>query len=120
MMNLKPWSGTLRKAGLTQIWGAVFINSASRGRERASQAAIVQSYIFEASMGKKYKSEILGIIHQNQSANLEVGAITEKQMREWDEMCLVSEPVSRETSARTVSTRPASPLFAAGRGSSQN
>ena len=40
----------------------------------------------------KYKSEIYMVIHQDAIADFEVGAISEAQMREFDQMCLVQEP----------------------------
>ena len=40
----------------------------------------------------KYKSEIFEVIHQDATANFEIGAITPAQMREFDEMCLVRKP----------------------------
>ncbi|MDR0457111.1 MAG: hypothetical protein LBH20_10565 [Treponema sp.] len=39
----------------------------------------------------KYKSEIYEVIHQDARANFEVGAISEAEMREFNEMCLVHE-----------------------------
>jgi putative transcriptional regulator len=39
----------------------------------------------------KYKSEIYEAIHQDAIADLEVGAISETRMREYDEMCLISD-----------------------------
>ena len=36
----------------------------------------------------KYKSDILETIHENATANFEIGAISEARMREYDEMCL--------------------------------
>ncbi|MCL1993747.1 MAG: hypothetical protein FWG66_12465 [Spirochaetes bacterium] len=39
----------------------------------------------------KYKSEIFKAVHQDAVADFEVGAISETQMREYDEMCLVQE-----------------------------
>ena len=39
----------------------------------------------------KYRSEIYEVVHQDAKANFEVGAISEAQMREFDEMCLVHE-----------------------------
>jgi len=39
----------------------------------------------------KYKSDILEVIHENATANFEIGAISEERMREYDEMCLVEE-----------------------------
>jgi putative transcriptional regulator len=40
----------------------------------------------------KYKSEIYEVIHQDAVADFEVGAISEAEMKEYDEMCLVHEP----------------------------
>jgi len=39
----------------------------------------------------KYKSDILEAIHENATANFEIGAISEKRMREYDEMCLIKD-----------------------------
>ena len=40
----------------------------------------------------KYKSEIFEVVYQDALACFEVGAISEAEMREFDEMCLVKEP----------------------------
>ena len=40
----------------------------------------------------KYKSEICKVMHQDAMADFEVGAISEKRMREYDKDCLVHEP----------------------------
>jgi DNA-binding transcriptional regulator YiaG len=37
----------------------------------------------------KYKSDILETIHENATANFEIGAISKERMREYDEMCLI-------------------------------
>jgi len=39
----------------------------------------------------KYKSEIYEVLHQDAMADFEVGAISETQMREYDELCLIQE-----------------------------
>jgi len=39
----------------------------------------------------KYKSDILEMIHENATANFEIGAISEERMREYDEMCLIED-----------------------------
>jgi len=39
----------------------------------------------------KYKSDAYEAIHENATAMYEIGAISEKKMREFDEMCLVQE-----------------------------
>jgi DNA-binding transcriptional regulator YiaG len=46
-------------------------------------------------MEKKYKSELLGAIHEGALANFEVGAISEEKMREWPRVCLVQEQPSK-------------------------
>jgi len=43
-------------------------------------------------MHGSYKSEIYEAIHQDATAMLEIGAISEAKMREFDKMCLVQEP----------------------------
>ena len=40
----------------------------------------------------KYKSDILETIHENATANFEIGAISGERMREYDEMCLTEDP----------------------------
>ena len=40
----------------------------------------------------KYKSDAYEAIHEDAMANFEVGAISEAEMREFDKMCLISEP----------------------------
>ena len=41
---------------------------------------------------RKYKSEIYEVVHQDAMANFEVGAISEVEMKEFDDMCFVEEP----------------------------
>jgi len=55
----------------------------------------------------KYKSEIYEVVHQDAMANFEVGAISEAQMREFDEMCL-----ARDTETDRVE-KPAAVEYAA-------
>ena len=50
----------------------------------------------------RYKSEIYEVVHQDAVANFEVGAISEIEMREFDEMCLEQEPVVEYTSNKTM------------------
>ena len=38
-----------------------------------------------------YKSEIYEVIHQSATEKFEIGAISEARMREYEEMCLVTE-----------------------------
>ena len=49
----------------------------------------------------KYKSEIYEVIHQDAMANYEVGAISETEMQEFNEMCLVQEPESVYAAKKT-------------------
>jgi DNA-binding transcriptional regulator YiaG len=49
----------------------------------------------------KYKSDILEMIHENATANFEIGAISEAKMREYDEMCLIG---NSQTTQRTDSS----------------
>jgi DNA-binding transcriptional regulator YiaG len=58
----------------------------------------------------KYKSEILEVVHEDATAMFEVGAISTAQMREFDKMCLVQEPIpayKAQTPAKTEQIRPA-------------
>jgi DNA-binding transcriptional regulator YiaG len=53
-------------------------------------------------MEKKYKSEIMMVLHQAAEGLLQVGAIDEKEMRRYDRDCLV-----RETKPEQKAARPA-------------
>jgi DNA-binding transcriptional regulator YiaG len=57
----------------------------------------------------KYKSEIFEVIHQDATANFEIGAISAAEMREYDETCLAQEP---ETAQETTKTEHVSPVTA--------
>ena len=50
----------------------------------------------------KYKSEIYEVVHQDAVANYEVGAISDTEMREFDEMCFVKEPASEYTTKKSA------------------
>jgi DNA-binding transcriptional regulator YiaG len=50
----------------------------------------------------KYKSEIYEVVHQDAMANFEVGAISESEMREFDEMCLVQEQEPEYATGQSV------------------
>jgi hypothetical protein len=59
------------------------------------------------SMKKKYQSEQLMVCHESAQALYEIGAITEVEMRQFDEDCLVPEPAAKAVSpayARRVYT----------------
>jgi putative transcriptional regulator len=49
----------------------------------------------------KYKSEIYEVIHQDAVANFEIGAISETEMLEFNEMCLVQEPEASYTAEKS-------------------
>jgi DNA-binding transcriptional regulator YiaG len=55
-------------------------------------------------MKKKYESELLGVIHQSAKDLYEIGAISEARMQEYDEDCLVSEPIPKAPSAQKTPT----------------
>ncbi|GHV65092.1 hypothetical protein AGMMS49587_18760 [Spirochaetia bacterium] len=43
-------------------------------------------------MKKKYESELLMVCHETAQALHEIGAITDAEMKEYDDDCLVHEP----------------------------
>jgi putative transcriptional regulator len=43
-------------------------------------------------MGKRYYSEASMVVHQSAKDLWEIGAISEAEMREFDERCMVEEP----------------------------
>jgi len=51
-------------------------------------------------MGKKYYSEATRAAHESAQNLFEIGAITEAEMKKFDEMCFVEEP---ETARKTAS-----------------
>jgi hypothetical protein len=53
-------------------------------------------------MKKKYQSELLGVLHQDALADYKLGIISEAEMREYDEGCLVHDPVPRDTKKAPV------------------
>jgi DNA-binding transcriptional regulator YiaG len=53
----------------------------------------------------KYKSELLMVIHQGAQGMHEVGAISDKEMREYDRDCLVSPPRKTRRSKGTATTQ---------------
>jgi putative transcriptional regulator len=50
----------------------------------------------------KYKSEIYQVVHQDAVANFEVGAISETEMQEFDEMCLIKKPEMRHVAEKST------------------
>jgi DNA-binding transcriptional regulator YiaG len=45
----------------------------------------------------KYESDILEMIHENETINFELGFISEAEMREFDELCLTPEALHDKT-----------------------
>jgi DNA-binding transcriptional regulator YiaG len=62
-------------------------------------------------MKKKYQSEQLMVCHQDAEALYQIGAITEAEMREFDEDCLVPEPAANTSGAQPSSV----PAYTQGR-----
>jgi DNA-binding transcriptional regulator YiaG len=61
----------------------------------------------------KYKSELLMVCHMDAKAMHKVGAISDKEMREFDRDCLVSPPRKASASkGATVAQKPV-PAYAA-------
>jgi DNA-binding transcriptional regulator YiaG len=65
-------------------------------------------------MKRKYKSEILKVIHEDAVGNFEVGAIDSEKMKEFDELCLEKETTADAHSARSKSVRQSVGAYAAG------
>ena len=62
----------------------------------------------------KYKSEILMVCHMDAQAMYEVGAISDKEMREYDRDCLISPPKTASEGAGIPEQKPA-PVYAGSR-----
>ena len=50
----------------------------------------------------EYKSDIYKAIHQDATADFEVGAISDARMREFDNMCLVQEPKTEDKTEKPI------------------
>jgi putative transcriptional regulator len=62
----------------------------------------------------KYESDVLQTIHESATEKFAIGAITEARMREYDELCLVSDnEKSKEDSAKETETIPHTNLVTA-------
>jgi DNA-binding transcriptional regulator YiaG len=61
-------------------------------------------------MEKKYKSKMLGVLHQDAVAMYEVGGITEEVMREFDRDCLVAKVPRISRPAYNTAVRRPSPV----------
>jgi DNA-binding transcriptional regulator YiaG len=51
-------------------------------------------------MTRKYKSELLGVLHEDALADYQLGIISGEEMREYDRDCLASEPKKDQTGVR--------------------
>ena len=51
---------------------------------------------------KKYQSEALKVIHQDAEGLHRLGIISDKEMREYDQDCLIQEPETNQTVPQTV------------------
>jgi len=60
----------------------------------------------------RYKSEICKVMHQDATADFEVGAISEARLREYDEMCLVREGETAYSAENSPKTDIATPVTA--------
>ena len=58
----------------------------------------------------KYKSEIYKVMHQDATADFEVGAISEARLREYDEMCLIREDETARSAENTRKTDITAPV----------
>ena len=60
----------------------------------------------------KYKSEICKVMHQDATADFEVGAISEARLREYDKMCLVQEGETTNLTENPPKTDLTTPITA--------
>jgi hypothetical protein len=51
-------------------------------------------------MKQRYQSELLGVLYQEALADYQLGIISEAEMKEYDEDCLVPEPAGKAPVAR--------------------
>ena len=58
-------------------------------------------------MGKKYYSEALEAVHESAKDLYEIGAISEKEMKEFDEGCFVKEPDKKFETKKTFEIKHA-------------
>jgi DNA-binding transcriptional regulator YiaG len=56
-------------------------------------------------MKKKYQSKILRAIHEDAEGMHKLGIISDAEMREFDEDCLVKEPIKTRKISGSVGTR---------------
>jgi len=59
---------------------------------------------------KKYQSEILKVIHQDAKGLHRLGIISDKEMREYDQGCLVQEPEKAYAAEKSPETEYATAL----------
>jgi DNA-binding transcriptional regulator YiaG len=61
---------------------------------------------------RKYKSEIMMVIHQHNEAMYKLGFVTDEEMRELNEDCLVAEPEPAFSNSPSSQNRPIIPAYA--------
>ena len=59
----------------------------------------------------KYKSEILMVCHMDAKAMHEAGAISDKEMQEYDQDCLIS-PLKRNSASIKAPSQKPTPIYA--------
>lgn len=59
-------------------------------------------------MARKYRSELLGVLHQDALADYQLGIISGEEMREYDKDCLVPEPKTPKKNHTGARQAPAS------------
>ena len=74
---------------------------------RLKNGAFREIFYENTIMRKRYKSEILQIVHEDAVGNFEIGAIDAEKMKEFDEMCLEKEMTADARSTRSKSIRSA-------------
>ena len=66
-------------------------------------------------MNRKYKSDAFQAIHEDAVANFEIGAISEKEMKEYDEACLKKEALAEHSAVRKAARPAGAGVYASGR-----
>jgi DNA-binding transcriptional regulator YiaG len=60
----------------------------------------------------KYKSDLLGVLHEMAEDLHQIGAISDARMREYDKNCLVQKPEPAKETAETTEIEHISPVTA--------
>ena len=62
-------------------------------------------------MNNKYESELLGSLHETAAGLHKIGIISDNEMQEYDQECLISNPVT-SSEDKNISTQNPKPVFA--------